>query len=498
MSTTAAILIGTPQGVASLRCQLAFAESPVWVCGCVLIGADAARTHDSEPGVPELGGLGELAELARWHDVSLVIACVPASMEAERRRIVEAVSAAGLRARFVPAIEDLLRDEPASPLPVASPISDVAKLIGREPRPMDHQRVAGVLKGKRVLITGAGGSIGSELARIASAYEPAELLLVERSENALFEIDRELRERCPGLSRRAVLHDVVDAEATDRLFADLRPDVVFHAAAHKHVPLMEDHPAHAVTNNLFGTKSVADASAAHGVGRFVLISSDKAVNPTSVMGSTKRLAERYIQGLQPRAPRTRFSMVRFGNVLGSASSVLPIWSSQLAAGRPVTVTDPRMTRYFMTIPEAAALVIQSASLPVGDDDPAMVFVLDMGEPVSIHGLARAFVRAHGLDPAETIVVTGARPGEKLHEELCYDAERLIATGISGIGAWTGETLSLPNIEQMVRELGGVRASGTSGAEVVRVIQRFVPEMRTGTGVRPSLGRVVPIATDAAA
>lgn len=508
-----------------MRCQLAFVDaSPVgvWPCGCIVIdeggaGTEAAASKSGgSAGVPELGGLEDLGEVARWHGAEIALVCLPASMAAERSRVVEAIARARLTARFVPAIEDVLA-EPAKKATREARGGgvDVTALIGREPRAVDAARVSGVLRSRRVLITGSGGSIGSELARIAASYSPAELILVERSENALFEIDRELKERFPGVNRRAVLHDVVDAERTDRLFAEFRPEIVFHAAAHKHVPLMEDHPAHAVTNNFFGTKSVADAAVTHGSSRFILISSDKAVNPTSVMGATKRLAERYIQGLQPRTPGTRFGMVRFGNVLGSASSVLPIWSSQLAAGRPVTVTDPRMTRYFMTIPEAASLVIQSASIEARASDPAMVFVLDMGEPVSILKLARAFVEAHGYDADESIVTIGGRPGEKLHEELCYDAERLVPTGVDGIGAWTGEAIEPVDLDAMVGALeparldrpAGEQSRGVTGVvsreRVLRAIRAFVPEMRdsdTRPSVRvgPSGVSIEPIQTDVAA
>ncbi|MBX3366590.1 MAG: polysaccharide biosynthesis protein [Phycisphaeraceae bacterium] len=381
---------------------------------------------------------------------------------------------------------------------------DLASLINREPRPIDRAAVSGLLKGRRVLITGAGGSIGSELARIAASFEPSCIALMERSENALFEIDRQLGSSFRSVPRRAVLHDVVDAERTLKLVRELRPDVVFHAAAHKHVPLMEDHPAHAVTNNFFGTKSIADASLAAGAERFVLISSDKAVNPTSVMGATKRLAEIYVQALHrdsratpASTPRTRFSMVRFGNVLGSSCSVVPIWSAQLVDGGPLTVTDTRMTRYFMTIHEAAGLVIQAASI----DDPsptAPVYVLDMGDPIRILDLARRFLDAHGyaarlvdrdgnlvLDPDapdETgriaqridILISGIRPGEKLHEELAYAAENLRPTPYEGIDAWAG-TPCTNSIPSLVADLSHARHAESPDA-VISTIRRLVPEM----------------------
>jgi O-antigen biosynthesis protein WbqV len=396
---------------------------------------------------------------------------------------------------------------------------------------MDREAISAILGGKCVLITGAGGSIGSELAKVAAAFEPSLLVLMERAENALFEIDRQIARHFPGVPRKAVLHDVVDAEATLRLCEKLRPHAVFHAAAHKHVPLMEDHPAHAVTNNLFGTKSIADAAVAAGAERFVMISSDKAVNPTSVMGATKRMAEMYVRGkgvevsrCQGVEGRTRLSMVRFGNVLGSAASVLTIWAQQIAEGGPITITDPRMTRYFMTIPEAATLVVQSAALDLegsgassqqgtkGKDQPVGVFVLDMGQPVKIVDLASRFVRAHGMTPrivgdrptsggrftrraaalrehrdddgeGRTIdlVFTGIRPGEKLHEELAYAAEQLLPTAHPGIRAWAGPGFGADvaaGVAEMVAQMHAARFS-QDPARVVDAIRRHVPEMRTG-------------------
>ena len=373
---------------------------------------------------------------------------------------------------------------------------DIAELIGRTPHSLDQAAVAQILTGKRVMITGAGGSIGSELARIVAGFGPSQIQLVERAENPLFEIDRQIARRFPTIARRAALHDVVDAEQTLRLLVDLKPQVIFHAAAHKHVPLMEDHPAHAVTNNLFGTKSIADAALAVGCERFVMVSTDKAVNPTSVMGATKRLAELYVQWLHETSRRmhgsgteraTKFSMVRFGNVLGSACSVLTIWSAQLSEGGPVTVTDPRMTRFFMTIPEAATLVIQAAAMDSAGGGAA-VHVLDMGEALPILDLARRFVRAHGFEPRTVgegaaaagnlptldIVFTGIRPGEKLYEELSYTAEHLRATAHPGIRAWAGSDAA-PNAATMIADLSSVRTSGDREA-VLAAIRRHVPEM----------------------
>ncbi|MFO0861268.1 MAG: polysaccharide biosynthesis protein [Phycisphaerales bacterium] len=509
MPANAAILIGTAQTLSLLADQLRLIPDAPAAAGFVEV----------EAGEPTASSL---RALAKETGAGVAIVSLPRSMNGKIETVRRAVRGAGLRERLVTPLSEMLEHEPsvATIAPGMREV-DVTDLIGRTPYGIDRRAVASVLEGSRVLITGAGGSIGSEIARIAATFQPRELLLMERSENALFEIDRQIGRKFPGVPRKALLHDIADADATMRLVLELKPDVVFHAAAHKHVPLMEDHPSHALTNNLFGTKSVADAALASGAKRFVLISSDKAVNPTSVMGATKRLAEMYTQGLHRQAragtrgtkwETTSFSMVRFGNVLGSACSVLPIWSNQIVEGGPITVTDPRMTRYFMTIHEAAMLVIQSAAIEPGPD--AAVFVLDMGEPVKIVDLAMRFVRAHGFEPvvkgkaesngdanefrltaAQTsppptpslgeggsesplmeIAVTGKRPGEKLHEELCYAAEQLRPTPFPGINAWAGELRSDFNLPAMVAELSAARAL-TDKQAVVRAIRKHVPEMR---------------------
>ncbi len=476
------ILIGTHAAVRSLRCQLFLHEldAPTsrepapWPCGCILLDDEPASHPDA--GLPVLGDLDDLAELKAWHRFTRALVTLPESRRHENDAIANRLHAIGVEVRFIPTLDDLLaRDTTTEQVTLPDAQLDVARLIGRTPFPVDEASLSDLLTNKRVLITGAGGSIGSEIAMICARFAPERIVLMERAENALFEIDRRIKEAHPTLDRAAILHDVVDAEGTHAYLREHAPHVVFHAAAHKHVPLMEDHPAHAVTNNLFGTKAIADAAVANNCERFVMISSDKAVNPTSVMGATKRLAERYVQGLQSRTPSTRFSMVRFGNVLASACSVLPIWASQLAEGRRITVTDERMTRYFMTIPEAASLVIQSAAIEHADDS-ARVYVLDMGEPVRIMQLAQRFCRARGIDPAQAITITGIRPGEKLEEELAYSAESLQPTDRPGINAWSGAGLEPVDLDRLVADLGAVRASRDRDA-VLTAIRTHVPEMR---------------------
>jgi O-antigen biosynthesis protein WbqV len=494
------VLIGTRRTLPTLAAQVRLVPGGLRACGWIDVAAEATSATATSP---VLGGLGDLANLHQVLKFGVALVCLPASM-ADRAKLVKfQLTELGVEARFVAPLDELLgqgQNGPAAAGEVVSPGGgqgdvrsalrkslNVAELIGRTPYGIDRRVVAKLLSGKRVLITGAGGSIGSEIARICCEFAPEQVILMERSENALFEIDRQISRKFPGVKRVPVLHDVVDGEQTLRQLMQHRPHLVFHAAAHKHVPLMEDHPSHAVVNNFFGTRSIADAALACGAERFVLISSDKAVNPTSVMGATKRLAEMYIQGLQRAHDATRFSMVRFGNVLGSACSVLPIWTSQIEEGGPLTVTDERMTRYFMTIHEAAALVIQSAAAE-GSREEAAVYVLDMGEPIRILDLAMRFARAHGFEPvvagrgmetAEgtplTIALTGIRPGEKLHEELAYAAELVRPTPYPGINAWAGPKYVGASPAELAARLSMARNT-PERQRVVDVLRELVPEM----------------------
>ncbi|MCB9840637.1 MAG: polysaccharide biosynthesis protein [Phycisphaeraceae bacterium] len=493
------VLVGTAATLGDLQARLARIPAGVRPVATLELSGDPAPL------------LRRIAALDDESPISTAILSLPRTLQAQQTRVRAMLSQRGIRQRLIPPLLDLLLEEPPPPTAHAAlaPRFDLGALIDRQGYDIDRAGVAGLITGRRVLVTGAGGSIGSEIVRIVAAFDPSLLVLMERSENALFEIDRQLARAFPDVPRRAMLHDVVDADATLRRVVEARPDVVFHAAAHKHVPLMEDHPGLAVENNLFGTKSIADAAVAVGASRFVLISSDKAVNPTSVMGATKRMAEMYVQGLHAsvsdgaRAGSTRLAMVRFGNVLGSAGSVVPIWSAQLAEGGPITVTDARMTRYFMTIHEAATLVIQAAAM-IDDAEPvAPVFVLDMGEPIRILDMAERFVRLHGhqprivetnrpatADPAPLstqhpalstpidIVLTGARPGEKIHEELAYSQEQTRATAHPGINAWigAGNRLAPAAVTAMIAEMSACR-SGADPAAVLAAIRRHVPEMQ---------------------
>ncbi|MFN4242864.1 MAG: UDP-N-acetylglucosamine 4,6-dehydratase family protein [Tepidisphaerales bacterium] len=366
----------------------------------------------------------------------------------------------------------------ASPTPAAaaggSSAADalINDLLGRRPVNLTTPELQRFLAGKRVMVTGAGGSIGSEICRQTARFAPETLVLVERAEGLLFEIDRELRQRWLGVDVVPRLVDITDAKRLSRVMAETRPQVIFHCAAHKHVPLMELNPGEAVKNNVLGTQLLAEAAVHHGAAAMVMVSTDKAVNPTSVMGASKRCAEQLIQHYHDRfGDRTRFVAVRFGNVLGSSGSVVPIFQRQIAQGGPVTVTHPDMRRYFMTIPEASQLVMQAGAIGRGGE----VFVLDMGEPVRILDLARALVRRSGLREGKDIeiVFTGVRPGEKLFEELNLPTELVAETSHPRIRVWKLPPVEPETATAMLHDLRAV-ADG-SRTEVIDALRRWVPE-----------------------
>ena len=372
-------------------------------------------------GIPVLGKLDDVADQAQKMGVDDVVLALPSAAHAVRKRITQNCAEAGLKVLTVPSLEDLVsgRVSVSSLRPI-----ELEDLLGRDPVELDCSGLYQLLTGQVVMVTGAGGSIGSELCRQIAHFQPAKLVLFEQSELALYEMEEELSDRFPGLETTPVIGDVKDAVWVNQVMAEHRPTVVFHAAAYKHVPLMENGNAwEAVRNNVLGTQVVAAAAQAHGVGKFVMISTDKAVNPTNVMGATKRLAEMACQAMQ-QTTGTRFVSVRFGNVLGSSGSVIPKFQKQIEAGGPVTVTHPEITRFFMSIPEAAQLVLQAGLMGEGGE----IFVLDMGEPMKIAELARLMIRLSGASEERIrIEYTGLRPGEKLYEELLADDESTLPT-----------------------------------------------------------------------
>jgi FlaA1/EpsC-like NDP-sugar epimerase len=382
---------------------------------------DPGKTGRLVHGLPVLGTCADLDWLVRKHRVGRVIVAMPSAPGATVRAIREMVSQDGVKVFVMPRLSDLFTGQVGVNMLREVQIED---LLRREAVETDLAAVRGGLQGRRVLVTGAGGSIGSELCRQILSSQPALLVLVGHGENSIFDISQELRRSDSATVIQSFIADVRDPQRLAAIFARCRPEVVYHAAAHKHVPLMEENPIEAVTNNIFGTRNVAAAAEAHGVQRLVMISTDKAVCPASIMGCSKRLAEMVVLEAADRTGRA-YAAVRFGNVLNSRGSVIPLFQRQISSGGPVTVTHAEMTRYFMTIPEAVQLVLQAAALARGGE----VFVLDMGEPVKIVDLATDLIRLSGLTPLEDIQIeyTGVRPGEKLHEVLHYPDEALQGT-----------------------------------------------------------------------
>ena len=418
-------------------------------------------------GIPIDGPLTRLGAVVQERGVEEIIIALPADEQHKLRQIVELARRCEIQPKILPAVETVLDD--GFPLGRVREVS-ITDLLGREPVELDLEALGRFIEGQRVLVTGAGGSIGAELCRQILRFSPAHLAMVDSAETPLFEIHRELAPRHGDLLKPWVA-DVGHQRRMERLFAAERPQIVLHAAAYKHVPLMEAHPAEAVENNVLGTRVLADLSARFAVDTFVLISTDKAVNPTSVMGATKRIAELYLRRLDQLTPTTRFCAVRFGNVLGSNGSVVPIFRDQIRRGGPVTVTHPKMTRYFMTIPEAVQLVLQAAAF----DDDHHLFILDMGEPVRIADLARDMIRLSGHTPDQVpIKFTGIRPGEKLFEELTLDREVLDTTSHEKIFVGQRVEDGPPDFE--IRFAALVRAARTGDdRRVRRCLGRLVPE-----------------------
>jgi len=418
-------------------------------------------------GLKVLGDTNDLARLSRKHDAKQALITISNASGTVIRSITDRCKDAGLAVKIVPGTYQIVGGRVN-----LSRIRDVAieDLLRREQVRLDTESVAALVRAQPVMVTGAGGSIGAELCRQLAAYRPSRLVLVERCENNLFEIHSELRERFPELTLTPAVCDITDRPRITEVFREHRPLLLFHAAAHKHVPMMEWNPAEAVKNNMVGTQIVADLADELAVERFVMISTDKAVNPTSIMGATKRAAELYIQAVS-RHSATHFATVRFGNVLGSAGSVIPIFRKQIREGGPITVTHPDMTRYFMTIPEAVQLVTQAASLSQGGE----TFILDMGQPVRIVDLAHDLIRLSGLEPGKDIEVkyTGIRPGEKLFEELSTAREGIERTAHPKI--FVGHYAS-PSLEELRLSFERVTSLLPSDhASVRRALESVVPE-----------------------
>lgn len=417
--------------------------------------------------VPVLGRRRDIPNVVKGYQVEEIIIAIPSASGRTIREIVDICRQTQARVRIFQGTNELLADK------YNFREIQLEDLLRREPVQLNLNTISGYIQDKTILVSGAGGSIGSELCRQISKFSPQALVLVEYSENNLFQIELELKEVFPDLTIYSELVDVKDRERLQKVFKEHRPQVVFHAAANKHVPMMEKHPQSALRNNVIGTKNLAELADQYTVETFIFISTDKAVQPTSVMGATKRIGELIVQEMNEKSSHTNYAAVRFGNVLGSSGSVIPIFEKQIKKGGPVNVTDAQMTRYFMTIPEAVQLVIQAGAMAKGGE----IFVLDMGEPVKILDLAADLIRLHGLEPDKDIKIeiTGVRPGEKLHEELFTANEKMTTTYHDRILVSENGYQSV-NVLELVDKLI-VHNAFLDSANVIEIIRKFLPQFR---------------------
>jgi FlaA1/EpsC-like NDP-sugar epimerase len=438
-----ALLVGNDHATALLASQMqSYRELPYRVRGLLAVDEGAVGSRLGQ--FPVLGRLEDVGEVAAACAASTVLVTAGALAGSRLRDLMDACKQSGLELKIIRAIQDRLGGDHRIPIRDI----EISDLLRRAPVQLDMNIIGRLIEDRTVMVTGAGGSIGSEICRQLLRFNPRVLLLVGRGENRIFKVERKLRAVFSSGVLRPCIADVTDEARMRQLFAQFRPEVVFHAAAHKHVPLMELNVGEAIRNNVGGTKIMAEMSHEFGVRNFVFISTDKAVHPSSIMGVSKQIAERFVHAMS-QISTTRFTVVRFGNVLGSDGSVVPIFQDQIRRGGPITVTDPRMTRFFMTIPEASQLVLQAAAMGQGGE----IFVLEMGEPVKIVDLARDLVRLSGL-PEDSIEVnfTGIRPGEKLYEELYFDDEETLPTDHPKLRAAYHRPYTLAEVRQTIAEL----------------------------------------------
>lgn len=428
------------------------------------IDDDKDKINKQMFGVKVLGDRFSMKENVVRYDVDEIIIAMPSVKGEDIRQIIEIAQRTKCRVKILPGIYEIINGNASVSKLREVQIED---LLGRKPVKLDNTAVSAYIKDKIVLVTGAGGSIGSEICRQVAKMQPAKMLLLGKGENSIYEINQELMGTYPELKKVPIIADVRDRQRISEIMDQYQPQVVFHAAAHKHVPLMEYQPIESVKNNVLGTKTVAEEASAHNVETFVMISTDKAVNPTSVMGCTKRVAEMFVQSMNA-VSNTRFVAVRFGNVLGSRGSVIPLFKKQIAKGGPVTVTHPDMKRYFMTIPEASQLVLQAGAMANGGE----VFVLDMGEPVKICNLAKDLITLSGLTPGIDIEIkyTGLRPGEKLFEELLSAEDGTETTAHEKIFTARIKEVDKEQMDKNVEYL----LSRTKDDDVVEALKKVVP------------------------
>ena len=463
-----ALIVGAGEAGKIIIKELKYAKDSPYA-PIAVVDDDPKKQGLTIQGVKVLGKREDIPFLVEYLNIQAIIIAMPSAKGKSIREIVNICKRTGCTVKILPCMRDWLSGKMNMDVLRDVQIEDLLK---RTPVQLDFSDLSNYIEGRRILVTGAGGSIGSELCRQLSSFQPDELILLGRGENSIYEIEQQLRRVFPHLKVTPVIADIRDFRRMERIFETFQPNVVFHAAAHKHVPLMERYPDEAVTNNVFGTKNVAELSSVYGVEKFVMISTDKAVNPTSVMGATKRIAEMIVQALNEKS-ETSFCSVRFGNVLGSRGSVVPTFKQQISQGGPVTVTHPKMIRYFMTIPEAVQLVLQAGALCKGGE----VFLLDMGEPVKILDLAKDLIRLSGFEPDVDIpiIYTGVREGEKLYEELLTKNEKVSVTKNDRIFISKAEYVNGENLMALLYQLEC--AVQNHEEHIIDLIMEIVPDYR---------------------
>ncbi|OGT22357.1 MAG: multidrug MFS transporter [Gammaproteobacteria bacterium RBG_16_57_12] len=441
-------------------------------------------------GFPVLGNIDSLPQLAGEMDIDLVMIAIPSATNAQMQRAVEVCEQAGVAFRTLPRLQDLVSGQFS-----LKELREVAidDLLGRDPVSLDWAHIHQELTGKVALISGGGGSIGSELCRQIARMNPVSMILVENCEFNLYSIEMELQQKFPKLKLHSCLADITDRTAVEHILQQHRPEIIFHAAAYKHVPMLESQARQAVRNNVLGTYTLGCAADRHGCGIFVMVSTDKAVNPTNIMGASKRVAEIFCQTLSRRSA-TRYITVRFGNVLDSAGSVVPLFRKQIEAGGPVTVTHPAITRYFMTIPEASQLILQAAVMGKGGE----IFVLDMGEPVKVNYLAEQMIRLSGKEPGKDIeiIYTGLRPGEKLYEELFHDQEQLAETAHEKILLARSRVEDWENVRSVIQAME-IACDHYQEDHIRELLKKLVPEMNESGAADAEKNNVVPLVRERA-
>ena len=443
---------------------------------------DEAKQRKMIHGIPVMGKVSQLSQIARTLDVRAVLIAIPSASAAQMRTIVKICKESGLVFKTLPGLGELIDGKIT-----LNSIRDVAyrDLLGREVVQLEEDRIGEYIQHKRVLVTGAGGSIGSELCRQICRFNPDKIILFDQAESPLYEIDLELKRSFPYIKVIPVLGDIRNTDRLVAAFDVCRPHNVFHAAAYKHVPMLEIHPWEAILNNVAGTRNIVSIAKQFSVERFVLVSTDKAVRPTNVMGTTKRIAELLVQGQNCDDPgNTRFMTVRFGNVVGSVGSVIPLFKKQIAQGGPVTITHPEVTRYFMTIPEASQLILQAGAMGHGGE----TFILEMGTSVKIIDMARDLIRLSGFEPDKDIKIEyiGLRPGEKLYEELITEGENVVPTGHRKIMVLSGEICEQDRLNGDIDRL--IKAAKAQDAEKIRnLLKQIVPEYNSANHDNPADG-----------